>query len=77
MCNKLYDIGPMMSSASTPFLPNFSDAMEYACAKGDFKRFRLAGISEFSKKGFLEVIEIFKELLTTCPDASATGYAFE
>jgi len=73
----LYDLGPMMSSASTPLLPNFSDAMEYACAKGDFKRFSLAGISEFSTKSFLKVIELFKELLATCPDAGATGYAFE
>lgn len=73
----LYDIGPMMSSASTPLFPNFSDAMEYACAKGDFKRFSLAGVSEFSTEAFLEVIEIFKELLATCPDAAATGYVFE
>lgn len=73
----LYDLGPMVTSASTPLLPNFSDAMEYACAKGDFKRFSLAGISEFDTNSFLNVIEIFKDLLATCPDAGATGYAFE
>jgi hypothetical protein len=73
----LSDLGPLIQSASTPLLPEFSNAMDHVCAKGDFKRFSLAGITEFKTKNLLEVIEIFKELLSTCPDAGATGYAFE
>lgn len=51
--------------------------MDHACAKGDFKRFSLSGFDEFKAQNFLKVIEIYKELLAACPDAGATGYAFE
>jgi hypothetical protein len=74
---QLADLGPLMSSASTPPFSTYRDPMDYACAKGDFKRFNLAGIPEFKTENFLKVIDLFKELLATCPDAGATGYAFE
>lgn len=51
--------------------------MDHACAKGDFKRFSLSGFNEFKAQNFLKVIETYKELLAVCPDAGATGYAFE
>lgn len=66
-----------MSKTSTPHYPNLSDHLDYACAKGDFKRFTVAGFPDFKAQNFLKVIEIYKELLATCPDAGATGYGFE
>ena len=74
---ELADLQPMMSTSSTPLWPNISDDMDYACAKGDFKSFNLVGVLKFRTEDFLKVVDTYKELLTACPDAVATGYAFE
>jgi hypothetical protein len=66
-----------MFAPSTPIYPKLSDSLDYACAKGDYKRFSLAGASSFNAQNFMKVIEIYKDLLAACPDAIATGYAFE
>ncbi|PQE15890.1 FAD binding domain containing protein [Rutstroemia sp. NJR-2017a BVV2] len=73
----LLDLNPLMYAPSTPTYPKISDSLDYACAKGDYKRFSLAGASSFNAQNFMKVIEIYKELLAACPDAGATGYAFE
>ncbi|KAF4620236.1 hypothetical protein G7Y89_g14584 [Cudoniella acicularis] len=73
----LSDLQPLLSSASNMSFVEFRDSMDYACVKGDFKRFSVAGIPKFKTKSFLKVIDLFKELLDSCPDASASGYAFE
>lgn len=67
----LFDIGPIMLATSTPLLPEFSNSIDHGCAKGDFKHFSLVGMTEFKTKNLLEVIDIFKELHATCPDAHA------
>ncbi|PQE18750.1 FAD binding domain containing protein [Rutstroemia sp. NJR-2017a WRK4] len=73
----LLDLKPLMYNTSTPIYPNLSDHLDFACAKGDYKRFSLAGLPSFNAQNFMKVIELYKDLLATCPDAGATGYAFE
>ncbi|KAA8566354.1 hypothetical protein EYC84_008935 [Monilinia fructicola] len=50
--------------------------LDFACAKGNFQRFGLAGFPKFRAQNFLKVVENL-ELLATCPDAGTTGYTFE
>jgi len=73
----LTDLDPFMSKADTPSFPNISDHLDFACAKGDFKRFGAAGLTAFNTENFLGVVEIWLDLLTTCPDANKTGYFVE
>lgn len=73
----LQDLGPVLSSEKTPLVPNLSDHLDKPCEKGDFKSFNLAGLQDFRTDNFLEVIETFKELLQSCPDAGASAYIVE
>jgi len=70
----LTNLGPIMFKAETPFFPNISDHLDFACAKGDFKRFSAAGLKEFKTENFMNVVEIWLDLVQKCPDASKTGY---
>ncbi|KAK3173700.1 hypothetical protein OEA41_007032 [Lepraria neglecta] len=70
-------LGPIAFNATTPLVPNLSDHLDFACQKGDYKRFSLAGLQEFKTDRFLQVINLFKELFETCPDAGASGYFVE
>ncbi|TGO68622.1 hypothetical protein BOTNAR_0022g00300 [Botryotinia narcissicola] len=60
-----------------PYYPNLSDHLDFACGKGDFKDLSLVEFPEFSSQNFMKVIEIYKELLVTRPDAGAAGHVFE
>lgn len=73
----LMDLEPVFFKAETPSFPNLSDHLEFSCAKGDFKRFSLAGLTGFEADKFMKVIDIYLELLKTCPDAGASGYFIE
>lgn len=73
----LNDLGPLMASTSTPKFSEYRQSQDYACVKGDLKRFSLVGVQEFKTENFLKVVELFKELLGTCPDAGGSMYLFE
>ncbi|CAG8960426.1 hypothetical protein HYFRA_00008145 [Hymenoscyphus fraxineus] len=73
----LNDLGPMMASASTPKFSEYRQAQDYACVKGDLKSFSLVGVEEFKPTNFMKVVELFKELLDTCPDAGGSMYLLE
>ncbi|KAF7939895.1 uncharacterized protein EAE98_000022 [Botrytis deweyae] len=60
-----------------PYYPSSSDHLDFACAKGYLKQFNLTGFPDFRSPNFMKVIEIYKELLATCPDAGAAGHVFE
>ena len=40
----LTDLGPSFFSETTPLVPNLSDHLDFACGKGGFRRFTLAGL---------------------------------
>ncbi|KAF5876522.1 putative fad binding domain-containing protein [Botrytis fragariae] len=60
-----------------PYDPNLSDHLDFACAKGDFRPFSLTEFPDFKSQNFMKGIEIYKELLATCPDTGAAGHVLE
>ena len=73
----LADLGPIVMSETTPYVPNLSDHLDFACGKGGLRRFNLTGLREFKVENCLKVIDIFEELLHACPDAASSGYFIE
>ncbi|KAJ6490188.1 hypothetical protein DFH09DRAFT_1454483 [Mycena vulgaris] len=73
----LISLGPMMVDCKPVPYARLNDSMEVFCSKGGFKRFAGAGMQRFQPNIWPKVIELFEELRRNCPDAGATGYAFE
>ena len=73
----LTDLQPIASSEMTPHFENLSDHLDFACGKGGLRRFTVAGLREFSPANCLKVIDVYKKLLDSCPDAVSTGYFLE
>ena len=73
----LADLGPSFFSESTPLVPNLSDQLDFACGKGGLRRFTLAGLQEIRSANCMKLVDVFRQLLDTCPDAVASGYFIE
>ena len=73
----LYDLKPLIANGSQVLIQNISDAREAIGAKGDFKRFGIAGLRRFNIDSFLKTIDIWKELVAECPDAVNTSFNFQ
>ena len=73
----LTTLGPSFSSEKTPLVPNLSDHLDFACGKGGFRRFTIAGLQEFKSANCLKMTDVFQQLLDTCPDAASSGYFIE
>ena len=73
----LTSLGPSYFSETTPLVPNLSDHLDFACGKGGFRRFTLAGLQEFNTANCLKLTDLFQQLLDSYPDAAASGYFIE
>ncbi|KAF6228248.1 hypothetical protein HO133_007978 [Letharia lupina] len=73
----LTDLGPSFFSETTPLVPNLSDHLDFACGKGGFRRFTLAGLQELKAANILKLADLFQQLLDSCPDAASSGYFIE
>ena len=73
----LTDLRPSSSSETTPLFPNLSDHLDFACGKGGFRQFKLAGLQKFETANCLKLTDLFQHLLESCPDAAASGYFIE
>ncbi len=73
----LTSLGPSFFSENTPLVPNLSDHLDFACGKGGLRRFILAGLQEFKSVNCLKLMDVFRQLLDACPDATASGYFVE
>lgn len=73
----LYDLKPLVANGSQVPIQNISDGREAIGAKGDFKRFGIVGLRRFDIDSFLKTIEIWKELVAECPDATNTAFNFQ
>lgn len=74
---ELTDLGPIMTNEKTPHFQNLNDHLDFACGKGGLRRFDLTGLHEFKVENFMKAIDLFHELLTSCPDAAKSGYFVE
>ncbi|KAJ6454303.1 hypothetical protein C8R47DRAFT_1228728 [Mycena vitilis] len=73
----LISLGPTtMDCKSVPFVRR-NDSMDAFSSKGGFKRLAGAGMQKFEPGVWPEVLELFEELKSKCPDAGATGYMLE
>lgn len=73
----LTDLKPSSFTEKTPLVPNLSDHLDFACGKGGFRRFTLAGLQEFKSANCLKLTDLFQQLLDDCPDAAVSGYFVE
>ena len=73
----LYDLKPFVASGSQVPIQNISDGREAIGAKGDFKRFGIIGLRRFELDSFLKTINIWRELISECPDAINTAFNFQ
>lgn len=73
----LDNLGPVHFSEMTPYVPNLSDHLDFACGKGGLRRFNLTGLREFKVENALKLIDLFQDLLDKCPDAASSGYFIE
>ncbi|KAK0506883.1 hypothetical protein JMJ35_010583 [Cladonia borealis] len=73
----LYDLKPLVAKGSQVPIQNISDRREAIDAKGDFKRFGIVGLRRFDIESFLRTIEVWKELVTDCPNAIDTAFNFQ
>ncbi|KAI4087925.1 MAG: hypothetical protein LQ344_006473 [Seirophora lacunosa] len=69
--------GPMRYSEKAPHVPNLSDHLDFACGKGDLRRFNLTGLQEFKISNCLQLTDIVPQLLKSCLDAASSGYFVE
>ena len=73
----LYDLQPMVANGGEVPLQNVSDARAAIGAKGDFKQFGIAGLPAFEASSFLRTIELYKEMVDECADATNTAFNFQ
>ena len=73
----LHDLKPLVFSGSQVPIQNTSDGREAIGAKGDFKHFGIVGLRRFDIDRFLEVVEVWKQLVAECPDAINTAFNFQ
>lgn len=73
----LYELKPLVANGSQVPIQNISDGREAIGAKGDFKRFGIAGLRRFDLDSFLKTIDVWKDLIAECPDAINTAFNFQ
>lgn len=73
----LYDLKPLVANGGEVPIQNTSDARAAIGAKGDFKQFGIAGLPGFDVASFLKTIELYKEMVAECPDATNTAFNFQ
>lgn len=73
----LYDLNPTIANGGEVPIQNASDGREALAAKGGLKRFGIVGLHNFDIESFLETINIWKEMVTECPDAINTAFNFQ
>ena len=73
----LYDLQPLVAHGAPVPIQNISDGREAFNAHGGFKRFGTVGLRRFDKAGFLQVVDLWKDMVATCPDAKTTSFNFQ
>ncbi len=72
----LYDLGPIMTKADELHIENLNDSLDHICAKGELKRYNMAGAHFFNVENFLKTVALWQELVSECPDAAQSSFNF-
>ena len=73
----LYDLKPLVAQGAEVPLQIASDARATLCAHGDLKRFSVVGLHSFNISAFLETVNIWKDMISECPDSINTAFNFQ
>lgn len=73
----LYKLKPLAAPGGEIPVQNASDARAALGAKGEFKQFSIVGLHAFDEDAFLETVEIWKEMVSACPDSINSAYNFQ
>ncbi|KAL1988299.1 hypothetical protein VTN96DRAFT_274 [Rasamsonia emersonii] len=73
----LVDLGPIQHMQLPSTFATHSDHLEVMCAKGEFKRFTQIGIDGFNQENFAKLVDLHRELLSTCPGAGRSAFSLE
>ncbi|KAL4935941.1 hypothetical protein BDV06DRAFT_233829 [Aspergillus oleicola] len=73
----LYDLQLAVVTGGDVPIQNASDARASLGAKGGFKNFGLAGLHGFNVEAFMQTIDVWKQLVSNCPDAINTVFNFQ
>ena len=73
----LYDLNPLVANGAEVLIQNTSDGRAANEAKGDFKKFGIAGLKHFDAAAFMEVVSLWKGMITEIPDAINTAFSFQ
>lgn len=73
----LSDLGPIMQALVLSTFDKHSDHLDYLCAKGDFKRVTQIGMKGWTAKNLDDLIKLYSELVSTCPDAIMSAFSFQ
>ena len=72
----LYDLKPTMTMADQLHIENLNDSLDFVCAKGELKRYNMAGTHEFNVENFLKTVALWQQLVHECPDAAQSSFNF-
>ena len=75
--NSLYDLQPLAADGGYVPIQNANDGHQIIEAQGDYKRYSCVGLAEFNESKFLDIIDIWKELMADCPTAYNTSFTFQ
>ncbi|KAF3763977.1 hypothetical protein M406DRAFT_65241 [Cryphonectria parasitica EP155] len=73
----LHALGPLEADGGPVPIQNISDGRQALEAKGGFKTFGTVGLRRFDIDRFLNTLDVWKRLVTECPDAINTTYIFQ
>ena len=73
----LYDLEPLVVNGGPVPIQNSNDTLSLLEVKGGYKRYGVVGLRRFNEAGFLKTIDVWKKLITECPDAANTSFNFQ
>ncbi|PHH83218.1 hypothetical protein CDD82_2990 [Ophiocordyceps australis] len=73
----LYALGPLMADGRAVAIQNIGHGSEPLQAKGGFRMFATVGLRRFDTESYLKTIDVWRRLVTECPDAVDTTFNFQ
>ncbi|KAL4907582.1 hypothetical protein BDW74DRAFT_176333 [Aspergillus multicolor] len=73
----LYALQPTLVTGGDVPIQNASDARAALGVKGGFKAFGVVGLHSFNVDAFVQTVEVWKEMVETCPDALNSAFNFQ
>ena len=73
----LYDLQPLVTGGGQVKIENNGDATMPLCVQGDLKKLRLTGIHNYDPESLPEIVKLWQDLVTSCPDAARSMFSIQ